>query len=189
MLHSAQQADRLRSLRAAYASDALTLDRLEHTNVYNDTFCIGQEGAVFGTINGLRFGRTGLVDGQTITVSHVHEALVVIFTIIIQVEWTEVNAAWGQALLLLYTIARKLNYTFETYALHPLGSFSKVERIADKSVYELYGTGDMALGRLLHNRRFDTAMIIFLDCLRQVMEFVKKEDPSVVFPAYCTYVR
>jgi len=58
-----------------------------------------------------------------------------------------------------------------------------VERITDKSVYELYGTGDMALGRLLHNRRFDTAMVIFLDCLRQVMEFVKKE---VVFPAYCT---
>jgi len=70
MLQSAQQADRLRSLRAAYASDALTLDRLEHTNVYNDAFCIGQEGSVFGTINGLRFGRTGLVDGQTITVSH-----------------------------------------------------------------------------------------------------------------------
>ena len=74
MLQSAQQADRLRSLRAAYASDALTLDRLEHTNVYNDAFCIGQEGSVFGTINGLRFGRTGLVDGQTITVSHIHEA-------------------------------------------------------------------------------------------------------------------
>jgi beclin 1 len=110
-------------------------------------------------------------------------------TVIIQVEWTEVNAAWGQALLLLHTIARKLNYTFETYTLHPLGSFSKIERIADKAVYELYGTGDMALGRLLHNRRFDTAMISFLDCLRQVMEFVKKEDPSVVFSTNCTYVR
>lgn len=70
MLQSAQQADRLRSLRAAYASDALTLDRLEHTNVYNDAFCIGQEGSVFGTINGLRFGRTGVVDGQTITVRY-----------------------------------------------------------------------------------------------------------------------
>jgi beclin 1 len=31
------------------------------------------------------------------------------------VEWAEINAAWGQALLLLYTIARKLDYTFEKY--------------------------------------------------------------------------
>jgi beclin len=30
-----------------------------------------------------------------------------------QVEWAEVNAAWGQTLLLLYTIVRKLDYKFE----------------------------------------------------------------------------
>lgn len=30
-----------------------------------------------------------------------------------QVEWAEINAAWGQTLLLLYTIARKLDFTFE----------------------------------------------------------------------------
>lgn len=30
-----------------------------------------------------------------------------------QVEWAEINAAWGQTILLLYTIARKLDYTFE----------------------------------------------------------------------------
>ena len=31
----------------------------------------------------------------------------------LQVEWAEINAAWGQTLLLLYTIARKLDFTFE----------------------------------------------------------------------------
>lgn len=35
---------------------------------------------------------------------------------LVQVEWAEINAAWGQTLLLLYTIARKLDYTFEQYA-------------------------------------------------------------------------
>ena len=30
-----------------------------------------------------------------------------------QVEWAEINAAWGQTLLLLYTIARKLDFSFE----------------------------------------------------------------------------
>lgn len=44
------------SLRAAYAADVVTLEKLERTNVYNDAFCIGHDG-VFGTINGLRLGR------------------------------------------------------------------------------------------------------------------------------------
>lgn len=37
-----------------------------------------------------------------------------------QVEWPEINAAWGQTLLLLYTIARKLDFTFDKYAIMPL---------------------------------------------------------------------
>lgn len=59
--------------------------------MYNDAFCIGHDG-VFGTVNGLRLGR---VPG-------------------VNVEWAEINAAWGQALLLLYTIARKVDFTFES---------------------------------------------------------------------------
>lgn len=51
-----QQNAQLATLRAAYAADAATLERLEKTNVYNDAFCIGHDG-VFGTINGLRLGR------------------------------------------------------------------------------------------------------------------------------------
>lgn len=56
MLTAADQASQLASLRAAYAHDSLILEKLERTNVYNDAFCIGHDG-VFGTINGLRFGR------------------------------------------------------------------------------------------------------------------------------------
>ena len=56
LLRSAEQAAQLASLRAAYAADSATLDKLERTNVYNDAFCIGHDG-VFGTINGLRLGR------------------------------------------------------------------------------------------------------------------------------------
>lgn len=68
MLAQSQENAKLDSLRAACVADAAILDRLENTNVYNDAFCIGQEGNVFGTVNGLRFGRTGVIDGQTITV-------------------------------------------------------------------------------------------------------------------------
>ncbi|KAH9935685.1 APG6-domain-containing protein [Fomitopsis serialis] len=160
LLKSAEQASQLAALRAAYAADSATLEKLERTNVYNDAFCIGHEG-VFGTINGLRLGR---VPG-------------------VPVEWAEINAAWGQTLLLLYTIARKLDFTFENYRLVPMGSFSRIERTTgDKAVYELYGSGDLHLGRLLHNRRFDFAMVAFLDCLKQLIDYVKSQDQQVEFP-------
>ncbi|KAH8107998.1 APG6-domain-containing protein [Cristinia sonorae] len=160
LLKSAEQASQLAALRAAYAADSATLEKLERTNVYNDAFCIGHDG-VFGTINGLRLGR---VPG-------------------VPVEWAEINAAWGQTLLLLYTIARKLDYTFENYRLIPMGSFSRIERTTgDKATYELYGSGDLHIGRLLHNRRFDFAMVAFLECLKQLIDYVKSQDPHVDFP-------
>ncbi|KAJ7593920.1 APG6-domain-containing protein [Mycena floridula] len=155
-----RQEAQIASLRAAYAADSATLDKLERTNVYNDAFCIGHDG-VFGTINGLRLGR---VPG-------------------VPVEWAEINAAWGQTLLLLYTIARKLDYTFENFRLIPMGSFSRIERTTgDKASYELYGSGDLHFGRLLHNRRFDHAMTAFIDCLKQLIDHVKTQDSSVDFP-------
>ncbi|EPQ57205.1 APG6-domain-containing protein [Gloeophyllum trabeum ATCC 11539] len=160
VINSAQQASQLAALRAAYAADAATLEKLERTNVYNDAFCIGHDG-VFGTINGLRLGR---VPG-------------------VPVEWTEINAAWGQTLLLLHTIARKLEFTFENYRLVPMGSFSRIERTTgDKATYGLYGSGDLHIGRLLHNRRFDFAMVAFLECLKQVVDYVKSQDATVEFP-------
>ncbi|KAM5540209.1 hypothetical protein V8D89_006028 [Ganoderma adspersum] len=160
LLKSAEQASQLAALRAAYAADSAVLDKLEKTNVYNDAFCIGHDG-VFGTINGLRLGR---VPG-------------------VPVEWAEINAAWGQTLLLLYTIARKLDFTFENYRLVPMGSFSRIEKTTgDKATYELYGSGDLHFGRLLHNRRFDFAMVAFLDCLKQLMDYVKSQDAQVDFP-------
>lgn len=64
-----------------------------------------------------------------------------------------------------------------------MGSFSRIERInGDKAGLELHGSGDLHLGRILHNRRFDHAMVAFLDCLRQILEFVKSQDSTVEFP-------
>jgi beclin 1 len=160
ILAKEQQVSQAATLRAAYATGVATLEKLERTNVYNDAFCIGHDG-VFGTINGLRLGR---VPG-------------------IPVEWAEVNAAWGQTLLLLYTIVRKLDYKFENYRLVPMGSFSRIEKTTgDKAHYELYGSGDLHFGRLLHNRRFDIAMVAFLDCLKHLMDHIKSQDASVDFP-------
>jgi Apg6 BARA domain len=136
-LLQARTQDTLNSLSAAIDHAQHELSVLARTNVYNDAFCIGHDG-VFGTVNGLRLGRVSGVN----------------------VEWAEINAAWGQTLLLLYTIARKLEFTFETcvqqfvvwfaraigaessptgrYRLIPMGSFSRIEKISgDKGTYEL----------------------------------------------------
>ncbi|KAH0557064.1 hypothetical protein GP486_005145 [Trichoglossum hirsutum] len=152
-----------------YDHDSRQLERLQRTNVYNDTFCIGHDG-FFGTINGLRLGRLA---NQP-------------------VEWTEINAAWGQTLLLLATVADKLGFTFEGYRLKPMGSASRIERLEylpssttsnaqhqptqpKTTIFELFSSGNLPLGFL--HRRFDNAMVAFLECLRQLGNFVE-HDPA-----------
>eukprot|EP01119_Soliformovum_irregulare_P015005 TRINITY_DN4177_c0_g1_i1.p1 TRINITY_DN4177_c0_g1~~TRINITY_DN4177_c0_g1_i1.p1 ORF type:complete len:400 (+),score=81.72 TRINITY_DN4177_c0_g1_i1:168-1202(+) len=135
------------------------LDRLKSTDVYNDTFHIWHDGH-FGTINNFRLGR---LPSQP-------------------VDWNEINAAWGQTTLLLYTLAKKLNFTFSTYRLFPMGSNSKMERISDKSTYELFGSSDVSLGRLFWYRRFDNGMVAFLGCLKELGDFAEAKDKAFRLP-------
>mmetsp|Transcript_7424 Transcript_7424/g.10285 ORF Transcript_7424/g.10285 Transcript_7424/m.10285 type:complete len:464 (+) Transcript_7424:24-1415(+) len=136
-----------------------TLDKLKVTNVYNDTFYIWHDGH-FGTINNFRLGR---LPSQP-------------------VDWNEINAAWGQATLLLHTIAKKLNFKFSTYRLLPMGSNSKMEKLSDKSSYELFGSSDISLGRLFWYRRFDTGMVAFLQCLSELGDYAESQDRTFKLP-------
>lgn len=69
------------------------------------------------------------------------------------------------------------------YRLIPMGSFSRIEKTTgDKSSYELHGSGDLHFGRLLHNRRFDFAMVAFLECLKQITDYAKSQDSGLEFP-------
>jgi beclin 1 len=172
---SAFQNDR-DALNAAYDHDARQLERLQRTNVYNDTFCIGHDG-FFGTINGLRLGR--LPAPQS-------------------VEWSEINAAWGTACLLLATVAEKLGFAFRGYKPRPMGSTSRIDKIEQSppppsssanstpnpssstaqahpktTPLDLFSSGDLPLGRMLLHRRLDAGMVAFLECLRQLGEFVE----------------
>ena len=70
------------------------LSKLKKTNVLNSTFHIWHNGH-FGTINSLRLGRL-----QTVPV-----------------EWTEINAAWGQTCFLLSTLARFTGVEFDRFRL------------------------------------------------------------------------
>ena len=167
----------LASLQQKYAHDQQQLEKLQRTNVYNDTFCIGHDG-YFGTINGLRLGKTPEK----------------------KVEWAEINAAWGQTLLLLATVAERLEYKFQEYQLKPLGSTSSIIKMewpqqapnasrlqssstkqAAKpgepklSILPLYSSGENPLGRLAAGfREYDKALVAFLDCLSQVGNHVER---------------
>ena len=154
------------ALNMRYDHDSRQLERLQRTNVYNDAFCIGHDG-YFGTINGLRLGRLA---NQS-------------------VEWPEINAAWGQTCLLLATIAERLGFQFQGYRLRPLGSTSRIDKIEDPAhggapaardertpkvtQLDLFSSGDLPLHLPWLHRRFDAGMVAFLDCLRQLGQFVE----------------
>ncbi|KAI9912759.1 hypothetical protein PsorP6_005821 [Peronosclerospora sorghi] len=139
------------SVFAVHASDMLR--RLQRYNVCNDVFHIWHDG-LFGTINGLRLGRLPSKP----------------------VEWVEINAAMGQAVLLLATIADRANFEFSRNRLVPRGSFSRVVNMYGKE-YNLYSDGGM-----FRRRGFNQAMILFLECVEDAGRRAMKEEPSLKFP-------
>eukprot|EP00198_Chlamydomonas_reinhardtii_P000170 XP_001689505.1 autophagy protein [Chlamydomonas reinhardtii] len=122
------------------------LQLLKNTSVLYDAFKIWHDGP-FGTISGFRLGRTPEVP----------------------VEWDEVNAAWGQAVLLLHTMAQMVKLQFSQYRLMPMGSHP---RVADKrATYDLFGPVSK-----LWSANYDRAMTAYLACLREFGEFARRKD-------------
>lgn len=159
------------SINSRFDHDSRLFEKLQRSNVYNDTFHISFDG-YFATINSLRLGRLSNRP----------------------VDWPEINAAWGHALMLLTTIADKLDYKFEGYEPVPMGSTSKIIRYEPaspsssrlttrnapplapkKQVLELYSSGDLPLGLTFMHRKFDNAMVAFLELVRQLGAFVERE--------------
>lgn len=178
------------SINSKFDHDSRQLEKLQRSNVYNDTFCISHDGT-FATINGLRLGRLSSKP----------------------VDWPEINAAWGHALLLLVTVADKLGYRFEGYEPQPMGSTSRIIRYDQPSptssrlggggggnnrqdptttlnphtgrsapppppkrhVLDLFSSGDMPLGLTFMHRKFDNAMTAFLELVRQLGAHVQAQ--------------
>ncbi|KAK8150140.1 autophagy protein 6 [Beauveria asiatica] len=178
------------SVNMKYSNDSQLLQKLQRTNVYNDTFCISHDGS-FATINSLRLGRLSSKP----------------------VDWPEINAAWGHALLLLVTVADKLEYRFQGYEPQPMGSTSKIIRFdaatspaasrhidararaarpppapPKKNVLELYSSGgDLPLGLRLLHRGFDNAMVAFLELVRQLGDHIQRKTARTGRPLCLPY--
>ncbi|GAU39309.1 hypothetical protein TSUD_119140 [Trifolium subterraneum] len=106
------------------------LELLKRTNVLNDAFPISHDGE-FGTINNFRLGRLPKIP----------------------VEWDEINAAWGQACLLLHTMCQYFRPKFQ---------FGPVN--------------------LFWSTRYDKAMTLFLACLKDFAEFANSKDQENNIP-------
>lgn len=133
------------------------LKRLQKTNVFNATFHIWHQGP-FGTINGFRLGR---VPGTP-------------------VEWSEINAAWGQTTLLLASLIKKMGLKLKRFRLVPFGNHSYIETLENKpKELPLYGSGGF---RLLWDTKFDQGMVAFLDCLQQFKEEVERSKKGFKLP-------
>lgn len=148
--------DENRSLKRQLSYTRSQLERLKKTNVFNATFHIWHDGH-FGTINNFKLGR--LPSNP--------------------VDWSEINAAWGQTALLLSALARKLNLSFEKYKLVPNGNHSFIEVIGEQKELPLFVTGGI---RYVWDTKFDSGMVAFLDCLQQFKEKVEKGEGSFRLP-------
>lgn len=168
------------ALLVKHAHDTEVLRQLQRRSVYNDTFNITHDNH-FATINGLRLGRLNNP----------------------YVDWPELNAAWGQTCLLLATLAERLHFKFAGYELVPMGSTSTIIRLEQKGGagtstssaadprsassshsptttisrhrLELYSSGDFPITFGFTHRKIDAAMVAFLECLRQLGEFVENQ--------------
>ncbi|NP_001313137.1 beclin-1-like protein [Nicotiana tabacum] len=124
------------------------LELLKKTNVLNDAFPIWYDGE-FGTINNFRLGRLPKIP----------------------VEWDEINAAWGQACLLLHTMAQHFRPKFQyRIKILPMGSYPRIMD-TNNNTYELFGPVN-----LFWSTRYDKAMTLFLTCLKEFADFANSKD-------------
>ncbi|OLY81643.1 Vacuolar protein sorting-associated protein atg6 [Smittium mucronatum] len=143
-------------LQSMYSKQSNLLFSLQQRNVYNDLFTIKIFSAndqispsffssfshsqnsdypssggynsglpLIGMINGFRLGRINT--GSLLSIQGFSESISSVNPLKSgEISWNEINAGWGQCLLLLVTVARRLNFEYPEYQLIPMGSYSKI---------------------------------------------------------------
>lgn len=128
---------------------------IKQNNVFNEAFYIWHDGP-FGTINGFRMGRLA---------SH-------------EVEWNEINAAWGEAALLLKTLKTCLGVSFSRYQIVPLGSLSKIRCCDQNHELRLHGSNTDNFPTSVFNQ----GILAWLMCLHELGKWAETQDSSIRLP-------
>lgn len=149
--------DELRSLENRLRYAQARLHRLENTDAFRAAFEIRHRGPV-ASINRFRLGCLPSVP----------------------VGWDEINAAWGQAALLLLALAKAVGLRFQRFRLVPCGNRSYLESLSeDAAELHLFCNGEQ--GAFVYSR-FDRAMVAFLDCMQQFQAEAEKGESGVRMP-------
>ncbi|KAI4280021.1 MAG: hypothetical protein L6R38_004782 [Xanthoria sp. 2 TBL-2021] len=183
------------ALSAAYDHDAQQLERLQRTNVYNDCFCISHDGH-FGTINGLRLGR--LPPPQNVDWPEINAALGTAALLLATVAQKLDVEFQGMRIKPMGSTSRieKFEYAGSSSSsqssstatitpnatarssknVSPSQSATTGQQQQPKAItnLDLFSSGDLPLGanRIIH-RRLDAGLVAFLDCIRQLGEYVE----------------
>ncbi|KAL8916144.1 MAG: hypothetical protein Q9208_008681 [Pyrenodesmia sp. 3 TL-2023] len=182
------------ALNAAYEHDAQQLERLQRTNVYNDCFCISHDGH-FGTINGLRLGR--LPPPQHVEWAEINAALGTAALLLATVaerlgcefRGYRIKPMGSTSTIEKFDIPPPSSSTAPpsqssspatitpspTAPSSPSHSQSKHDQTQKTTTLDLFSSGDLPLGanKFLH-RRLDAGMAAFLDCIRQLGDYVEQ---------------
>ncbi|KAK7815321.1 hypothetical protein U0070_019165 [Myodes glareolus] len=153
--------DELSSLENRLAHAQGQLQYLSKTDILNITFTILDDGPL-GIINNFRLGRLPRI----------------------QVEWKEINAAWGQTAFLLFTLSKIAGLQFQRYQLVPRGDHSYIKSLTDDGMLLLFSDGSH---NVFYDNKFDRGMKAFLDCLQQLVKVLEKEEG--IFLPYRIHVK
>ncbi|KAL8852909.1 MAG: hypothetical protein Q9221_002285 [Calogaya cf. arnoldii] len=179
------------ALNAAYDHDAQQLERLQRTNVYNDCFCISHDGH-FGTINGLRLGR--LPPPQNVEWPEINAALGTAALLLATVAEKLDVEFQGMRIKPMGSTSHieKFEYTgsqsSSTATITPSATARSSKDVSPSqsattggqkqpktiTSLDLFSSGDLPLvaNRITH-RRLDAGLVAFLDCIRQLGEYVE----------------
>uniref|UniRef100_A0A7E4W6P8 APG6 domain-containing protein n=2 Tax=Panagrellus redivivus TaxID=6233 RepID=A0A7E4W6P8_PANRE len=132
-----------------------SLEMLKSMSTLDIAFCISIH-ENYGTINGLRLGRLP------------HEI----------VEWTEINAAFGQVALLMQILSERVGIIFTDYEIVPRGNNSAIRRLSGtKTVeYPLHGSGGW---KPFGQSQLDHAIVGLLQCLIQIEAKLRERHNAV----------
>lgn len=149
--------DRLDSTLQESKAVSVKLQKYLQMNSLNDCFFIWFMGP-FSTINNFRLG---LLPSK-------------------QVDWTEINAAFGQAVLLLHIVYTKSSIPLKKFFLMPMGSFPKVAKVDDRRTqYLLYYDNSFVL---FPKRNFNLALSGFVTVIHEIGEHIQRHDPTLCLP-------
>ncbi|KAG9188871.1 hypothetical protein G6011_07576 [Alternaria panax] len=179
------------ALATRYAHDAQVLNQLQRRSVYNDTFNITHDNH-FATINGLRLGRlpNPYVDWPEINAAWGQTCLLLATLaerLGYKFEGYELCPMGSTSTITRLEVkggsgGGNTTTTTTTAESTRQPSTAGSPQIS-KHRLELYSSGDFPINFGFLHRKFDTAMVAFLECLRQLGEFVENSAAVPTHPA------